>query len=168
MKKKYLATGLIILFILTNIYTYIHFSNQENKHIYVLTLKGESENWKIDNYQIVYNLSKGVGKSGFADVYFLENIDKIDKSSVKIFVYDYFKNGKEPHKSSTPPSYDEEKGFFMMGAGKDYPPKNLTIKDIEENTYMVIEWKTKNGNNYKEKIDLGTNLNLVNIDHLLQ
>jgi hypothetical protein len=152
MKKKHLFLIIILIFIVNITFSYNYISlNIKEKNYYLIKMYGKGTNWEITDYQFIY-LSDYSCEQGNAKFNYLNNSDEIN-GKITIELYDYFKKGTEPHLTSSF-DYDKNKEYFQIGSGNCYPPDNLTLKEIQNNTYFIVKWEEKDGTVHKEQINL--------------
>jgi len=146
-------TWVIGIVVITNLLSFavvkLYFPTTIDNTQYLLKMSGQGEEWEISDYQLAW---LGVGQHGMAgshNVTFLGDVNELT-GRVKVEVYDFFKDGERPSGISSFAAERLEDGPVKVGGGGFYPDKNLSIRDIERKTIMVINWTTTDGEQHKE------------------
>ncbi|WP_430787675.1 hypothetical protein VBD025_17085 [Virgibacillus flavescens] len=149
-KAIYLLGSVCFIFFLTG-------CNSNDKMIennYYLSLSGESENWKVNTYEII--IKPDMFKVGDAKLT-MKNKTEYSTTSFNIRVHavignqDMVVQGKTVTGSETDITQTTS-GATKSGAYFNKSGEPISIKDISD-VYMIIEWQDEN-KRMKEKVDL--------------
>lgn len=151
--KVFLIIGTILL---TNVLTFaivkIYFPTTVNNNYYLLKMKGKGENWVITDYQIAYIPGKDLIEGSETVTYLGNPTELVDVISLE--VYDYFKDGTVPHGKYTTTATSLRNGSFTAGGGGGSPDEDLSLKEIENFSKILIRWTTNDGEEHEEIIKL--------------
>ncbi|MEC5424772.1 hypothetical protein QGM71_14895 [Virgibacillus sp. C22-A2] len=153
LKLTWVIGMIVITIVLTFAVVKLYFPTTIDNTQYLLKMSGQGEEWKITDYQLAW---LGVGENGMAgshSVSFLGDVNELT-GSVKVEVYDFFKDGERPSGASSFVAESFEDGPVKAGGGGFYPDKNLSIRDIESKTSMVVNWTTTDGEQHQETIQM--------------
>ncbi len=175
MKK---TTWLIVLLIASNmiwIIIALYQNDQiQKRSVDVYSLSGSNENWKVDNYQILFN--KDYIRRKAAILTYLGNSDELRK--VQSFSVDFYEEdpnygsltGKEMANTLTYAADGSSLAPFDMienvkigtgstGGAYTYN-ETLKTKQHYENSYVKIKWKDLQGKSHEDRVDLNI------VDHI--
>ncbi|WP_202080258.1 hypothetical protein [Caldalkalibacillus salinus] len=149
--------NVIGIIVITNLLTFavvkLYFPTTIDHTQYLLKMSGQGEEWEITNYQLAWLGVGEHGMSGSHTVAFLGDVNDLT-GKVKVEVYNFFKDGERPKGTSTFNAERLRDGPVKVGGGGFYPDKNLSIKDIEKSTFMIIYWTTTGGEQHQETIQM--------------
>ena len=161
-KLKYI----IIFLIITNMITLLLYFNKSSNANLILKMSGQSKNWIVKNYEISYLTDYDWYESGNPDITFLGDVGIIQ--DFKFTEYCILINGNQPLGESGMKNF--KNGIFMASSGGRELPKHIKdnyLKQINENTYFIIEWTESNGEKKSERVDLRIDVNLKQTKELL-
>ncbi|UCZ51470.1 hypothetical protein LGQ02_02790 [Bacillus shivajii] len=155
MKLK--LTWVVGMIVITNLLTFafvkLYFPTTIDNTQYLLKMSGQGEEWEITDYQLAWQGVGEQGTSGSHSVTFLGETSGLN-GEVEVKVYDFFEDGEKPHHVSTFNADILEDGPAKQGGGGFYPEKHLTPSEIENRTFMVIQWTTIDGKQHVETIQM--------------
>lgn len=150
---------IIVFLIITNIATLILYLNKPSNNNLVLKMSGQSKNWVVKDYEIAYLTDYYWYESGNPNITFLGDAGNIEQ--FKFTEYCILINGEQPQGSSGGTNF--ENGIFMSSGGGSELPKHVKrdyLKQINENTYFIIEWTEYSGEKKSERVDLKIDISL--------
>jgi hypothetical protein len=152
-KKTGLLCGLLFSVILGAL-IYMILKEPETEYYVYTTIEGESSNWKLVNYEVVFTPSSM--REGGGELIFIGDKNRKPISHVSGAVYFGGKSiGGYSH------SYDSRYGSILLGGGGIGTPgssrkisTNYVARFAEDDRYIIITWIGVNLEKYTEKIDL--------------
>ncbi|WP_047153953.1 hypothetical protein [Aneurinibacillus tyrosinisolvens] len=136
-----LVTNMISLFLVIN-------SKPKEMHNYFLSLSGESENWKINDYKIIYTPEQQEAGGGIL-TYTKPSGDYPLKVKLQLFNN---MSDKEPFHTSE--RGIERQGDYVQIGGGGYSVPQPTLENLRSK-YIHIIWTTKSGEVHQEDMVIG-------------
>lgn len=149
----------IIVLIIINIVTFILYLNKDSSKNLILKMSGQSKNWIVKDYEISYLTDYDWYESGNPNITFLGDAGIIE--DFKYTEYCILINENQPLGGGGGSPF--KNGVFMGSGGGSKLPKHIKgnyLKQINENTYFIIEWTEYNGEKKSERVDLKIDVNL--------
>jgi hypothetical protein len=162
-----LFIGIIFLTILlTFTIVKVYFPTTVNNNYYLLKMKGQSEHWKITDYQFASVPNKG-GASGSETVTYLGNPNELE-GEIVVEIYDFRYGTTTPSGKSITMAESLMDGSFKAGGGGGslFLNENLSVKDIVKSTYFHIRWNTEDGEQHEETLQAELDYDPMIIAHI--
>ena len=156
--KKPKSKYILILLLITNIITLFLYLSQPGNYTLVLSMSGKSDNWMVSDYQIEYFSDKGFYADWNEIVTYLG-----DKSNIQY--YEITMNSLFGQGGTSGENLPEDNQIVLSSSSTiKSTPLNILVKDylkqIIDNTTMIIFWQENDGSKHSEIITLRINSTL--------
>lgn len=122
----------------------------EHKY-FLLQMKGEAQNWRVEDYQVA--ITPNFSAAGSAKVYYLGDLGRINNEIQVEFYNDFFASQIVGAYSTGIGAIGDNGYFETGGGGLSDNAQNITLQEIGR-TYAVITWNDKGNQQHSEIIQL--------------